>query len=47
RNLIHRRMTITYNSVDKTLHEFIENSFDLGKTWQPDFDALFKKAGSN
>jgi tetratricopeptide (TPR) repeat protein len=43
RNLMHRKMTITYNPSNETLHEFIENSYDLGKTWEPDFDALFKK----
>ena len=43
RNLMHRRMTITYNPSNETLHEYIENSYDLGKTWEPDFDALFKK----
>jgi tetratricopeptide (TPR) repeat protein len=44
KNLIHRKLAITYNPADETLHEHIENSYDLGKTWQPDFDALFKKA---
>jgi len=44
RTLMHRRMTITYNPSNETLHEHIENSYDLGKTWEPDFDALFKKA---
>ena len=44
RTLMHRRMTITYNPLNATLHEYIENSYDLGKTWEPDFDALFKKA---
>ena len=45
RNLVHRKMTITYDPSNENVHEFIENSFDLGKTWEPDFDALFKKAG--
>ena len=45
RTLMHRRMTITYDPSNETLHEYIENSYDLGKTWEPDFDALFKKAG--
>ncbi len=44
RELVHRKLTITYNPSTATLHEFIENSYDLGKTWQPDFDALFKRA---
>lgn len=44
RELMHRKLTITYNPSTATLHEFIENSYDLGKTWEPDFDALFKKA---
>lgn len=44
RTLMHRQMTITYNPLNETVHEYIENSYDLGKTWQPDFDALFKKA---
>jgi len=44
KSLIHRKLAITYNPADSTIHEHIENSYDLGKTWQPDFDALFKKA---
>ncbi|MEP6684864.1 MAG: hypothetical protein ABJA35_16445 [Parafilimonas sp.] len=44
RQLLHRKLTISYNPADETLHEYIENSYDLGKTWEPEFDALFKKA---
>jgi tetratricopeptide (TPR) repeat protein len=44
KELMHRKMTISYNPANETLHEHIENSYDLGKTWEPDFDALFKKA---
>jgi tetratricopeptide (TPR) repeat protein len=41
--LIHRKMTIDYDPVKETIHQLIENSSDLGKTWQPAFNALFRK----
>lgn len=42
--LVHRRMTITYSPSDGSVHQFIENSFDFGRTWEVDFDAMFRKA---
>jgi hypothetical protein len=44
RELLHRKLTMSYNPADETLHEYIENSYDLGKTWEAEFDALFRKA---
>ncbi|MBS1528784.1 MAG: hypothetical protein JSU01_00630 [Bacteroidetes bacterium] len=41
--LVHRRMTISYNPSDGSVHQFIENSFDFGRTWEVDFDAMFRK----
>lgn len=38
-----RRFSMTYDPEAQTIHQFIENSFDEGKTWQPDWDAMFKK----
>jgi tetratricopeptide (TPR) repeat protein len=42
--LVHRRMTITYDPKAGTIHEYIENSADMGRTWVGNFDAVFKKA---
>ncbi|HEY2720642.1 MAG TPA: hypothetical protein VGI82_02895 [Chitinophagaceae bacterium] len=48
KQMVHRRMAITYDPDKNTVHELIENSYDLGETWEVDFDALFKKAaGAN
>jgi tetratricopeptide (TPR) repeat protein len=44
KEIVHRRMTITYNPAEDSVHQYIENSFDLGKTWEADFDAMFRKA---
>ncbi len=42
--LVHRRMTVTYNPSDGSVHQYIENSTDFGKTWEVNFDAMFRKA---
>ncbi|HVS92572.1 MAG TPA: tetratricopeptide repeat protein [Mucilaginibacter sp.] len=44
--VVHRRMTITYNPADNSVHQFIENSFDFGKTWVTDFDAMFRSSSN-
>jgi tetratricopeptide (TPR) repeat protein len=42
--LMNKRMKMTYNPADGSVHQFIEESRDLGKTWTVDFDAMYKKA---
>ena len=42
--LIHRRMTLTFNPAEGSVHQYIENSKDFGKTWEVAFDAMFRKA---
>jgi tetratricopeptide (TPR) repeat protein len=41
--LVHRRMTLAHDDKAGTVYEYIENSFDLGKSWHPDFIGLFRK----
>jgi tetratricopeptide (TPR) repeat protein len=41
--LMHRKFKFTFHSEDGSLHQLIENSYDLGKTWRVDWDAKFIK----
>ena len=43
RYLVHRRMKMKYDPEKETLHQLIENSYDLGKSWEVEWDAVFKK----
>ncbi|MDX1939080.1 MAG: tetratricopeptide repeat protein [Saprospiraceae bacterium] len=38
-----RRMTMDYDPSERTLHQYIENSYNDGKTWEVEWDALFRK----
>lgn len=41
-SLMHRKFQFTYNPSDKTIHQFIQNSSNMGKTWSVDWDAIFR-----
>jgi hypothetical protein len=47
RMLVHRKMKIDYNPTDDTIHQFIQNSYDLGKTWVTEWDALYRRQKAN
>ncbi len=40
---VHRRMLVAFDPQKQSIHQLIENSFDLGKTWEVDWDAMFIK----
>jgi hypothetical protein len=38
-----RKFTMTFDPRQQTIRQFIQNSYDDGKSWTPDWDAMFKK----